>query len=261
MEWMPFTFLHTAAALPFRGTRLVPSALIVGTMAPDFEYFLRFSPGGGYGHTFAGAFFLSLPLALVVLWIFHAIVKVPLIRLFPERFRLRLATHIGRFSFRGMKQFVLIVVSVLIGIATHIIWDSFTHRHKWPLDHWTLLRQGVHVPVFGVLPLYKVLLHTSNVVGALVLCAWVMGWYRRTEPHHDDKWAAIPSARKWLVVTSITSLALFAGIGRSTVFFGGRAGYLVRAGDGVVTAIAIGWWLLVAYAIVASARSTVPGGA
>jgi hypothetical protein len=258
---MPFTFAHTAAALTFRGTRLIPSALTVGTMAPDFEYFLRFYPGGGFGHTFAGAFFLSLPLALLVLWIFQAIVKVPLIRLFPEGIRLRLRAQMGRFSFGGTKRFLLVVISVLIGIATHIIWDSFTHPHKWPVDHWPLLRQAVHVPVLGWRPLYRLLQYTSSVAGAFVVCTWVVSWYRRTEPHHDDKWAAVPSARKWFVATSITSLALFAGIGRSTVFFGGRAGYLVRASDGVVTAIAIGWWLLVAYAIAATTRSTVAGGA
>ena len=258
---MPFTFVHPAAALPFRGTRLIPSALIAGTMAPDFEYFLRLSPGGGYGHTFAGAFFLSLPLALLVLWIFHAIVKVPLVCLFPEGIRLRMSAYTGRFSFCGTERFLLIVISVLIGIATHIIWDSFTHRHKWPLDGWPLLRQPVPVPVIGVRPLYNVFLHASNVLGTLVLCAWFASWYRRTEPLHDDNRAAIPLARKWFVVTSITSLALIAGIARSTVLFAGRGGYLVRAGDGVVTAIAISWWLLVAYAIAAAARSAMAGRA
>ena len=172
---MPFTFVHTAAALPLRGKRLVPSALIVGTMAPDFEYFLRFSPGGGFGHTFAGAFLLSLPLALLVLWIFHAIVKAPLIRLFPEGIRMRLGAQMGRFSFGGMKRFLLIVISLLIGIATHIVWDSFTHQYTWLSDHWPLLRQTVHLPVLGWLPLYKILQYISNMGavrngGGRVLC-------------------------------------------------------------------------------------------
>lgn len=258
---MPFTFVHPAAALPFRGARLIPSALVMGAMSPDFEYFLRFYPGGGFGHTFAGAFLLSLPLALVVLWTFHAIVKAPLIQLFPEGIRLRLRAQTGPFSFRGTKRFLLIVISILIGIATHIIWDSFTHRHTWLSDHWSRLTQPVHVPVLGWLALYKFLQHTSNVVGAILLCAWVMNWYRRVEPHDDGKWAAIPSARRWFVITSIASLALFVGVCRGTVLFSGKGGYPIRLADGVVAAIAIGWWLLVAYAIMVSKRSALAGGA
>ena len=257
---MPFTFAHAAAALPFRRLRLVSSALVVGTLAPDFEYFLRLSPGGGFGHTFTGAFLLSLPWALLVLWIFHAIVKVPLTRLFPEGVRSRLGAYMGPFSFRGTKRFLLIVVSVLIGIATHIIWDSFTHRDTWPSDHWPLLMQTVQVPVLGELPLYKVFQHTSTVVGTLLVCAWVVSWYWHTTPHDDHESAAIPSARKWFVATSIVSLALLGGIGRCVVLRGEITDYRSTAVDALVTAIAIGWWLLLAYAIASSKRSASAGG-
>ena len=37
---MPFTLSHAAAALPFRRTRLIKSALVIGCFAPDFEYFI-----------------------------------------------------------------------------------------------------------------------------------------------------------------------------------------------------------------------------
>jgi hypothetical protein len=39
---MPFTLSHAAAALLFRRTRLVLSAVVVGCCAPDFVYFLEF---------------------------------------------------------------------------------------------------------------------------------------------------------------------------------------------------------------------------
>ncbi|MFY9676569.1 MAG: DUF4184 family protein [Terriglobales bacterium] len=72
---MPFTPAHIAAAYPFRRTRFVWSALIVGTMAPDFEYFLRMALEARHGHSFPGVFLLTLPLALVTLWLFHKFVK------------------------------------------------------------------------------------------------------------------------------------------------------------------------------------------
>jgi Domain of unknown function (DUF4184) len=67
---VPFTLAHGAAALPFRRLHLVFSGLLVGAFAPDFEYFLRCSPDDGFGHTLLGTFVLTLPLALLVLWLF-----------------------------------------------------------------------------------------------------------------------------------------------------------------------------------------------
>ena len=166
----------------------------------------------------------------------------------------------GRFSFRGTKRFLLIVVSALIGIATHILWDSFTHRNTWPSEHWPVLMQMVRVPVLGELPLYKVFQHTSTVVGVLLVCAWFVSWYLRTEPHDDKKYAPVPSAQKWFVLTSIASLAVLGGISRSAMLMGGMANYREMVIDGVITAIAVGWWLLVAYAIAASRRSLAAGG-
>ena len=46
---MPFTPAHVAAALPFRRTRLIWSALIVGTIAPDLEYYVRLNADGRSG--------------------------------------------------------------------------------------------------------------------------------------------------------------------------------------------------------------------
>src|SRR5215207_10039344 len=37
---MPFTPSHMAAALPFVRTPLIPSAIAIGTMAPDVPYFV-----------------------------------------------------------------------------------------------------------------------------------------------------------------------------------------------------------------------------
>ena len=254
---MPFTLAHTAAALPLRRFRLVPSALVVGTIAPDCEYFLRFAARGGYGHTIPGAFLLSLPLALLVLWMFHAIVKDPLVRLFPEAIRSRLTAQTGRFRFGGIGRFLLIVVSALIGIATHILWDSFTHDHTWPIRHWRLLRQTVHVPVLGGIPLYRVLQHASTIVGMLLLCAWFVAWYRAAEPHPDREQPAMSSLRKWLIASSIAGLAIAGGILRAMTTAGDMGLDPTREeqlGEGVITAIALAWWLLVAYAIAASMR-------
>jgi hypothetical protein len=129
---MPFTLAHAAAALPLRGSRLVWSALVVGTFAPDFEYFLRFAPDDGYGHTVPGTFVLTLPLAILTLWLFHAFVERPLIELLPDAVRRRLPNNLNKFRFAGPPRFAMIVLSVLAGIATHLMWDSFRIRTRGP---------------------------------------------------------------------------------------------------------------------------------
>ena len=117
---VPFTPAHGAAILPFLRFGLVPSALLVGAFAPDYEYFIRLGPNGRYGHTFPGVFLLTLPLALVVLWLFHSFVKAPAVRLLPEGIQRRLGDEIREFRFGGAGTFALIVCSLLLGIATHL---------------------------------------------------------------------------------------------------------------------------------------------
>ena len=252
---MPFTLAHAAAALPFRRSRLIPSALVMGTLAPDFEYFLRLAPGGGFGHTFGGAFLLSLPLALIMLWIFHAIVKAPLVALFPDAMRLRLTQHVGRFRFGGPKRFVLIVASALIGIATHIAWDSFTHSYAWPYRHFEWLRQNWPVPWLGPVSVCEILQHVSTTVGILLLAEWLLRWYRGTEPCGGDRVAPLPAWRRWLIGGSIMGTAAVGGIYRAIAGFGGPAHNWEKAlGDGAVTIIALAWWALVLYAVASRRR-------
>ena len=117
---MPFTLAHAAAALPFRRSSLVVSALIIGTMAPDFEYFLRLRADHGFGHTLKGAFLMTLPLALFVLWTFHAFVKRLVADLLPDRLQRRLTGHLDGFRFWGTGRTAVIVGSILLGISTHL---------------------------------------------------------------------------------------------------------------------------------------------
>jgi hypothetical protein len=253
---VPFTLAHGAAALPFRRFRLVTSGLVVGTFAPDFEYFLRLAPEGGFGHTLPGTFVLTLPLALLVLWLFHAFVKVPVVKLLPNVIQQRLADHLGEFSFRGAARFALVVGSVLLGIATHLLWDSFTHPNTWPYRHWPLLGQRLLLPVIGLTPVYKVLQHGSTVAGIAVLAVWLTLRYRTTEPSGRIL-ASVPSPRRRMaIIGAVTAIALVGAVVRAalarTGIPHGHAAEERFAGLAIVTAIALVWWQLVAYGVFSS---------
>ncbi|MGB6826937.1 MAG: DUF4184 family protein [Terracidiphilus sp.] len=179
---MPFTPSHVAAAIPFRRTPLVMSALVIGCMAPDFEYFLRLSPEGGLGHTLTGVFVFDLPLALIALWLFHAYAKEPLYAWLPESVQRRIELGPTALRIRSFAHFAMILLSILIGEATHILWDSFTHPQFWPYRHWQFLHGTVRVPVYGPMQYDRVIQHGSTVIGAVVLLLWCRHWFRTTAP-------------------------------------------------------------------------------
>lgn len=249
---MPFTLAHAAAALPFRRLRLVPSALIVGTFAPDFEYFLCLTPGVGFGHTLRGTFALTLPLAMLVLWIFHALVKVPVTRLLPNTIQCRVVTHLDRFRFFGPIRFMLIVGSVLLGIATHLLWDSFTHPSTWLYNHWTFLSQMVRLPIVGSVAYYKVFQHSSTIIGIGILLVWLVRWYHATRPGSQALERSLSPAKKLGIVCFVFALASLGAVVLAIAVDGMPTGILtfkVFVGRVLVAAIALTWWLFVAYGL------------
>ena len=255
---MPFTPAHAAAALPFRLTRLNSSALVVGCLSPDFEYFLRLAPRGGFGHTLAGVFVLDLPLGLLVLWLFHAYTKLPLWISLPQRIRARVPLGPRPFRAQSLPQFALLCLSIVIGAGTHILWDSFTHRHYWPSEHWPVLRQVVELPVLGRTPVYKLLQYASSIFGILVLILWWMRWMRNAR--EVDTPAEMGSA---IQSRGILCLALVIAIGGAIVSAFLRTGALngrprtsLFLADAAVTAITLFFVEMTAYGVTLAIRST-----
>jgi hypothetical protein len=154
-----------------------------------------------------------------------------------------------------LRRFLLIAVSALIGIATHIIWDSMTHRDMWPARHWPLLRRTVHLPVVGLTHWYTVFQHGSSVLGMALICAWLVIWYRSTVPRGDGEKEAIRPSSRNLILLGIAGAAMGAGVVRGWMALE-PAGLDHRRetaiGVGVVTFIGIAWWMLVGYAILAA---------
>lgn len=248
---MPFTLSHAAAALPFRRTRLIPSALVVGTLAPDFEYFLRGIPGGHFGHTLPGVFISDLPLSLIVLWLFHAYMREPIVALLPDSIGRRLSHAPQTFRFWGSARLALIVTSILVGVGTHILWDSFTHRTFWPYRHWAFLREMVSLPILGTLPYYKVFQFGSSVAGGAILLIWFMHWYRTTAPNELPLANTLSSQKKLAVVVSMLVIAVSGALLRAKLApkpslhaFG------VFLLDVLVTALSLIWMELLVYGIV-----------
>ncbi|MBF9253266.1 DUF4184 family protein [Pontibacter sp. 172403-2] len=129
---MPFTFSHPALVLPLR---FLPkgwvslTGLVAGSLVPDFEKFIKMEPGNTYSHTWAGVFWFNLPLGLLLAFVFHGIVRDPLIDNLPVFLRKRLA-RFRKFNWQRFfrEHFMVVILSIIAGALSHLTWDSFTHR-------------------------------------------------------------------------------------------------------------------------------------
>lgn len=253
---MPFTPIHGAAALPFRRTHLIFSALVAGCFAPDFEDYVRFSLSERFGHTFTGVFVLDLPLALAVLWIFHRYAKEPLWTWLPKGVRERVKLGPRRFPLWGVARLALVLASILIGIATHLLWDSLTYDTSWPYRRLQFFSRVVDLPYAGPIRYDFFIQVASNLLGVVVLIIWFVCWYRAAvlvrSPRTDR-----PRRNEHAVLLLVLAIALtaagiraFAGVGIPR----NRHDVFIFAAEFAITAISIFFVETVAYGFIRERR-------
>lgn len=173
---MPFTFSHPAIVLPL--TYLPKkwyslSGLIIGSMTPDFEYFMRMKDYSKYSHTWTGLFWFDVPLGLILLFIFHNVVRDVLIGYLPFSLNVRFSAFTG---FNWNKYFrrnvIVVLVSLIVGIASHLFWDSFTHSNGYFYEIIPVFKESVTIFKYHISGAY-VLQILSSLVGGVVMLAVV----------------------------------------------------------------------------------------
>jgi hypothetical protein len=208
---MPFTFAHPAAVLPFARQKFLPmSALVIGSLTPDFQYFLTMKLTGRYGHSFEGLFFFNLPVGILLFLIFHGLVKRPLIAHLPRGLS-------GRFSAlydKPLREYFThyglgVMAAIMLGAATHIVWDSFTHAQTPTTRSIAWLQDEVDVFVVGAMARYRVFQHLSTLVGMAAIAMYVVRL-----PVNHSKFSSYSFRYWWVVVgSSLWVLAIRWGVG------------------------------------------------
>jgi hypothetical protein len=170
---VPFTVSHAAAVLPLQRFGLPLTALMIGSMAPDFGYFFSPDMSRHLTHSLPGLIMFALPVGLVV-WLFYvAILEKATITLLSDRWHTRFA-HTERITTSLIAR---ACVAILIGAVTHLVWDNFTHRFTWSSRHFPILLEPV--PGFGWMPIYHFLHGLSSVVGLVILWIWAHRLHRQ----------------------------------------------------------------------------------
>ena len=146
---MPFTFSHPAIVLPlnYLSRRWVSlTGLVIGSMTPDFEYFIRMDNKRLYTHSWTGVVCYDLPLGILLAFLFHNVVRNPLIHHLPAPLQQRLDPYTAFPWNRWFrKKWAIVMGSLLIGSISHLLWDAFTHEHGFVVRSVPALKHRVHV--------------------------------------------------------------------------------------------------------------------
>ncbi|MGI9103822.1 MAG: DUF4184 family protein [Terriglobales bacterium] len=211
---MPFTLSHPAAVAPLYSTRLPLSALVIGSMAPDFEYFIRMAQQGRSAHTWPGVLYLTFPFAWFALAAFHLLLKWPVISLMPGAWQRRMVPPARKFRWWPFGHLLLALAGVAVGIATHLLWDAFTHEEGWGVRHWSALR----LMLFHVGPtritVWKLAQHGSTLLGAIVILLYVLRWYRNAPQSEQRLPVRLSPAANLMIVAVCAFAAVGLGLAR-----------------------------------------------
>jgi len=149
------------------------SAFAIGAMSPDFEYLWRMKTEWKWSHTPVGVLSYCLPVSLLVLALWVGVAREPV--------RGLLALPSAKVS-PSVRWWSLSVVAILMGAATHVVWDGFTHGFGWAVQLAPVLRSKVSGGVGPDMAFYNVLQHVSTAVGGLVVLAWLWRELRSGTP-------------------------------------------------------------------------------
>lgn len=187
---MPFTPSHALVALPFVRTPLVPAAIAIGAMAPDLPLFTRGAViGYGFTHTYANVVWTGI-IAFMLFLLWRTVFRPAVPELAPTWLARRLPSEwseprlvsLRRAAGGGESRWypALLAVSLLLGVASHILWDSFTHDGRWGVDVFPILDER-----WGPFTGFKWLQYGSGVIALVVIAVWAVLRVGRSAPRRS----------------------------------------------------------------------------
>jgi len=235
---VPFTIAHAAAVLPLQrfGRFTLPlSALMVGSMAPDFGYFFSFQAPREITHSFTGLLIFALPVGLAV-WLFYvAVLEKATITLLSDRWHTRFAhTDAIRPALVARAAF-----AILLGAVTHLLWDAFTHRGTFLTRAFPVLLDPV--PVASWMPIYHLLHGLSSIAGVVILVNWAQRLHRQPaksliRPYAISEWARIRAL--WFLGTATVFGGLVQWLPHVRGYYDAQ---LFSAAVGLMSGFFVGW--------------------
>lgn len=221
---------------------------------PDFEFFLRLSSTRVVGHTIPGIVLFCLPVGLIVLFIFHKVIKKPLLSLFPQSHRHRISSIGTEFRFFPLKRLISIIVTLVIGILSHLLFDSLTHENSFFTSHIPILSFSIVKTPFGFLKVYFLLQQILSFIGFLLMVRWYGAWYKNVA--HSQLHPSVLNRNQkrkvlivMLVVTLVTTTVAVLAITFSGNHLDHTAFYKALISNAAVVTVSVSLLVLFLYSI------------
>ena len=236
---MPFTFSHPAIVLPFiylpKNWRS-STGLIIGSMAPDFEKFIRMTAYDDYSHTWRSIFYFNIPIALILAFVYHLVVRNAFIDHMPKFFRKRFNRFKKLNWYKYFKQnYITVIVSIFIGTISHIAWDKITHLDSetmglFPADSLKMRIRNYKFILNG--PLQFI----TSFLGGLVIIYFInrLPKSNRVQPtkHNAEYWILLISTMMVIIIFKIQVL-------NSPIYLGNIISTTISAG--LISLITSSW--------------------
>jgi len=212
---MPFTLAHPAAILPLRSRYLHTMPLILGAMTPDLPYYApgnlaRFVPET---HEFEASYTVCLALGYLALTAIF-VLRRPLTALMSPRARWLCLQALEPLR-RRWTEWLFAGLAIVVGVWTHLLWDSFTHTDGWVVRRVSALSALVQVGPFTE-AVCHVLQYVSSAVGLLIMFIW---YWRLPAPARVPPDPEAPRSAVGPILMLVATAAVLIGGVQSTAHF------------------------------------------
>ena len=197
---MPFTISHAVLAPPISkltGHALPVAALAIGCMVPDL-YRLFTQENSNTTHLWTSIIHPDLWIGLGFCLLWYLIYRPVIYRLSGIQHPL----HIK--SFKSAVKFLIgVIAAVLVGTATHIIWDGLTHVDFRTFAFKDVLSQNLTL-FHHQYPVHRILQIGSSIVVLPILLYMCLQYYRQHQQHHPIS----PKIKRFAALLLLTSFTV-----------------------------------------------------
>jgi Domain of unknown function (DUF4184) len=190
-------------------------------------YFLYLNAVGRFAHTLPGLFLVCLPVGWLSLWLFDRFGRRGAQRLLPSAWQLPAPPA-------GLYPLVATSCALLLGAASHVGWDGFTHASGWAVRLVPSLMDVVTIGPF-TLPWFRVLQHGSTLLGVGVVAVVSWRWIRRQPAiSRGEVWRRAWGPGAVLVTAGLLNGARFLSYGFAQFVVAGAVAVTLTLGLGLV---------------------------
>lgn len=177
---MPLIIAHPAAVIPLvkpLGRHASLSALVIGSMCPDFPYLLPLGVVRMHTHHPLALLWFCLPVGLGAYCIYHTLLAPAAASLLPSPIASRLPPAI----FRGHLpkcNLATVLLCLVTGAFSHLLVDAATHRDGSIVALLPCLQLCVGKVAGSKVYVCKILQHALGIIGIAMIAVWIRNWIR-----------------------------------------------------------------------------------